>query len=131
MAPIVDGSSIKDFDPIEGTFNCRLEKFENKPAKDGESDNINLTFVVDEGEFTGRRFFVTRNLKPQALWSFKKTCIALGADAEQFKGSFDTDEILRGLIGEECRVKASIQTEGDYAGRQKVDDVLAPGFSLA
>lgn len=130
MAPIVDGSSIKDFDPIEGTFNCRLESFENKAAKTDGSPNVNLTFVVDEGEYVGRKLFVTKSLKPQALWNFKKTCVALGADPEEFVGQFDTDEILRNLIGEECRVKASIQTEGDYAGRQSVDDILAPGMSL-
>lgn len=131
MSPIVDGSSIKDFAPIEGTFNCRLESFANKEAKAKDSTNVNLTFIVDDGEYVGRKLFVTRSLKPQALWSFKKTCMALGADAEEFVGEFDTDDILRPLVGSECRVKASIQTEGQYAGRQQVDDVLAPGFDLS
>lgn len=128
--PTVDGSSIKDFDPIEGTFVCRLEKFENTKAKTDKSDNVNMTFVVDEGEYAGRKLFVTKSLKPQALWSFKQICVAMGADPEAFAGQFDTDDILRELVGAECRIKASIQTDGPYAGRQAVDEVLAPGFDL-
>lgn len=131
MCPVVDGSSIQDFDPIPNdTYNCRLESFENKRANDGLSDNINLTFVVDDGEFAGRKLFRTQNLKPGALWNLKKTCVALGADPAVFVGSFDTDDILRELIGNQCRIKASIQTEGEYAGRQSVDEILGQAYSL-
>jgi len=132
LSPVVDGSSIKDFEPVEGTFECVFASYENKKAKDN-TDNINMVFevnAIEHPDMEGRKFFVTKNLKPQALWSLKQTCVRLGADPELFAGEFDTDEILTDLIGEPCRIKASLQTEGEYAGRQQVDDVLAAGYAL-
>ena len=123
--PVVDGASIKTFEALPtGEYPSHLESFKNTKTKDGESDNIELTFTVDEPEeYRGRKFFYILNLKPQSLWNLKRTFIALGADPEIFADSFDTDEILPDLIGQECRVAASIQEEGQYAGRQRVDEI--------
>ena len=131
MAPIVDGSSITTFDAVPpNIYECRLESFKNTLAKSDQSPNVELTFVIDEGEYANRKFFYIHNLKPQSLWSFKKTCVSLGADPESFKGQFDTDEILRPLIGSPCRIRAGIQGPGEFEGRQSVDEILGMGFAL-
>jgi len=131
MCPVVDGSAIQEFEQLpEGIYPAKLEKWENKETKSGDSINVNMTFVVTEGECEGRKGFLSRNLKPQSLWSFKKTAVALGADPEAFVGEFDTDEIMVDLVGEECRIKVEEQKEGDYAGRTQITDVLAAAYAL-
>ena len=129
--PVVDGSSIQNFDPIPAdVYEAKLESYENKTAKTDNSPNVNLVFVITEGEYEGRKQFLTRNLKPQSLWSFKATCVALGAKPELFDGEFDTDEILTDLIGADCRLRVIVQTEGQYAGKNNVEEVLAPTVSV-
>lgn len=129
--PVVDGSGIKSFDPIpEGTYPAILEKYENKIDSSG-ADLILLTFQVSEGEHEGSKQFKNQSLKPQALWNLKKVCVALGSDPESFVGEFDTDDILNEIVGNECRIKVSVQKTGDYEGRNSVDDVLAPAYSVA
>lgn len=130
MAPIIDSSTILEFEALpKGTYNCRLQKFENKRTNADDGDNVNLRFTVEDGELAGRIIFYTLSLKPGALWKFKQTCLALGAEPKQFVGLFDTDEILNSIQGNECRVAVSIQQGGDYDGRQQVDSVKAPGFA--
>lgn len=129
--PVVDGSSIQNFDPIPAdVYPAKLESYENKTAKTDGSANVNLVFVITEGEYEGRKQFLTRNLKPQSLWSFKATCVALGADPKLFAEEFDTDEILTDLIGEDCRIRVTLQTEGQYAGKNNIEEVLAATVSV-
>lgn len=132
--PVVDGSSIEDFSALpDGTYDCELESFENKQAKTDQSANVTLKFnVTEDSEFTGRKIFVTHNLKPQSLWSFKRTCVALGADPEDFAGPFDTDDMLGQLRSAPCRIRVTVNPEGHpYAGKQNVEEIMAMSYDFA
>lgn len=127
--PTVDGSSIKEFPTLPAaTYEAAFSEWKN----DDKGENVTLIFIVTEGEFLNQKLFTNRNLQPQSLWSFKKTTVALGADPELFVGEFDTDEILQGVQGAACRLKVSIRgaDAGAYAGRNNVDDVIAPAYAM-
>lgn len=130
--PTVDGSSIQDFEALPaGEYNCRFSKWTNKPSKAGDSDNVECQFTVEDGEFTGRTLFWTKSLKSGALWSFKQMCVALGAQPDEFKGVFDTDVVLQGVQGNECRLSVSVNPPGhQYEGRNNIDSIKAAAFAV-
>lgn len=130
--PTVDGSQIQDFEALPaGDYNCRFNSWTNKEANAGDSTNAECVFVVDDGEYAGRKIFWTKSLKPAALWSFKQMAVALGAEPDAFKGLFDTDEILQSVQGNECRLTLSVNPEGHaYAGRNNVEAIKGATIAL-
>ncbi len=125
--PLVDGSAITTFEPIEpGTYEAQLSEAELVVKSPPGYYKCTYT-VTESGEFEGRKAFTNLSIKPQSLWRFKRDMMALGADEADFEGEFDTDPIIEGAVGEPCRIKVSVE---DYEGRpqNRIDVVLAPSF---
>ncbi len=132
--PSINFSSVPTMNIITpGTYAAKFDEFEEDVAGTDGSPMYKMTFVItEEGEFKGRKVFRNHSLKEAALWAFKKTCIALGADPEAFTADeeIDTDELLADLQGADCRVVLKTKK---YEGEDRTDlrAILPPAFEFA
>lgn len=129
--PSINFSNIPTMDPVaKGVYAAQFDSFENDFASTDGSEMITMTFIItEEGEFKGRKLLRNHSMKEQALWAFKRTCIALGADASKFEADeeLDTDELLADLQGAACRLAVR---EKIYEGekRSEIRAILAPQY---
>jgi hypothetical protein len=130
--PVVDGSQIKDLVPVaDGIYDAKFVKYEYKKSRsENDMDVCEFELSSDDEEIDGRKQFLNLTLTEKSLWKFKQTALALGADPEIFTGEFDTEDVLEELLGNPCRLDIGHQTSGDFAGRNNVKSVLAPGFDI-
>ncbi len=122
------GVKTEGFDAVPpGRYSAAVYEVEQKFGKASGSPYLNWTFRVTDGDFEGRRIWYMTSLKPEALWNFKRTAVALGEDAALLAGEydFDPDEFQ----GRECVIQVGNET---YNGevRSKVTRVLAEGSPL-
>ncbi len=126
--PVLDFSDVKGLEAIpEGTYRCTFADAEKKKGDKGDFYKVKFTVTDDEDEYNGRSVIRNYSLSPKSLWAFKNLCLALGADADDFAGEVDTDEMLIGLKGAECDVTVTIRQFEDR-DVNNIEKVVAPGF---
>lgn len=130
--PIVDGSQIKDLVALPNNwYPAKFDKYELAYGKDSGNPYDAVEFVVaseDSPDGEEHRLFYNMTVTDKSMWRWKRDAIALGADPAIFDGEFDTEDVLDGLEGNACRIQVTIQTKGDYAGRNQVKSIKAPNF---
>jgi hypothetical protein len=93
------------FTPIDpGEYEAKFVEFENGVSQAGNAKVVMVYEITEEGEFVGRKLKAHKGLSNDALWSLKRDLIALGADPDDIAGSFDTDELLPDLVGNDCKI---------------------------
>lgn len=98
------------------TYECSIEEMEYVAESSASGEPYaKFTFVVDEGEYEGRKVFWNRSLQPKNLGYFKKALINCGADPEDIAGEFDFDEIAEDIKDNSVRVVVGVR---DYEGEQ-------------
>ena len=132
MSPVVNFEGVKDQGELipKGLYNARFSEFEEKDGDAGVYYNCMFVLDTDDPETNGRKVFNNVSVSEKSLPFFRKFCLALGADKEDFSGDVDTDEMMERLVGEECRVRIThkkIKDEDRIV--HNVAAVLAPGFS--
>ncbi len=122
------GVKTEGFDAVPpGRYPAAVYEVEQKFGKESGQPYLNWTFRVTDGDFEGRRIWYMTSLKPEALWNFKRTAIALGEDEALLEGEYEIE--LGDFQGKECVIQVANET---YKGetRSKVTRVLADGTPL-
>jgi hypothetical protein len=130
--PAINFGNVKELSSIpRGTYNARLDDYENDIAGTDGSDMVKATFeITEDGEFNGRKMVRNFSLKESALWAVKRACIAMGTNPEVFEADVvDTDELFDELRGAECRL---VVKEKMYDGekRSEIKSILAPAYEF-
>jgi hypothetical protein len=132
MSPVIDGSVIEEREPLPpGMYDARFAEFSLEDGDKAQYYKMVYECQSEDGDenVAGRKLFTNKSLSPQALWSFKQACIAMGADPDTFKGQFDTEAVLEPLVGAEVRLKVSQRKYEDRI-TNNIDRILAPGFGV-
>ena len=111
----VDFTGVGDnFEPIPaGTYDAVFTSYKNHTSKN-DAPYVSLEFTVNDSEYAGRKAWQNHSFQPQTLWALKRTAKALGAGDEELTGEMDTDDLLNGLIGNDCRLDLEVR---EYQGR--------------
>lgn len=120
MPPVVDWGNVEEatgFEPIpEGIYPAMLVK----ATWNNDKQYYNAEFQITEGEFEGRKQWMTLSLKPGALPFTKRNLIRLGADATDLApgSGVDTDDIVGSCYGNPCQLVVKLlphtTKEGEY-----------------
>lgn len=132
--PVVDFSVIQErsFEPFDdGTYDARLSAWELRKGNKGDYYNLEFTFFGNEA-LGNRKIWAMSSISDGALWRFKRDMIALGADPDDLApgSQVDTDDIVEGRIGEECRLTCVqedyTKKDGTPGRRSVVKEILSP-----
>lgn len=82
----------------EGDYLLRVDDVEQKTSENSGADYLAITFVVDEGEFKGKKVWHNCSLQPQALFNLRAVLESLGFEVPQ--GVMDLDPA--DMVGECC-----------------------------
>lgn len=117
------------FEPVpDGIYDARLDGWELKQGAKGPY--YNLTFLLEGGDYNGRKIWMISSISDGALWRWKRDFIRLGANpADVAPGSdMDTDDVVASCVGAECRLALKqeeyTKKDGSPGRRSVVDEVL-------
>jgi hypothetical protein len=99
----------------EGDYILKVDDVEQKESDAGNS-YLAITFLVDEGEFQGKKVYHNCSLQPQALFNLRGVLEALGFEVPT--GVMDLDPA--DMIGETCGAAIAHET---YEGKTKARPV--------
>ncbi len=110
-----------------GYFQAEVNQCEIRQSQSG-NDYVAWGFTVTEGEFAGKKAWSNNSLQPQALWSFKKTMIALGFPKEELEGNIQFEP--QTTMGAKCTLLI-VQEEWQGETRGRVSKVMPAGVTGA
>ena len=138
--PLVDFSVVdeRNFEPVpDDTYDAVFSEWQLvMPKSSDKFPYYNLTFTLLSDEYKNRKIWLIRSLSPKALWAFKRDMIRLGAPAEDMSpdSTVDTDEVVAGCVGAECRLVLKTEdyqkNDGSPGRKNVVQEVLASGLGF-
>jgi hypothetical protein len=133
----IDFSEVEGgFDAIPaGTYKATITDYEFKQTEKGDNIGawyINWEFTLDDFEqngktVTGRKQWTITSLLPKALFALKDLIKACGLDPE---ANYNIRELCPQLVGSPVLLTVGFG-KGEYADRNRVNKVKAPGASSA
>lgn len=102
-------------DPLpEATYSAVVEKaLYVAQSQSSGNPTVALTWIVNDGEYEGRKLFRSYSCQPNALVFLKQVLVALGVDPAKLSTEIDIDDVLEDIIGAECNLEVTI---GEYNG---------------
>lgn len=130
--PLVDYNAVQDFAPIEDAIvDARLSNWELKEPKEaGKFHYYNLEFTAEpEMNLGNRKFWKMVSIAPTALWMFKQTALAMGANPDDLApgSQVDTDDVIAGCMGAPVRLSVK-KTKYQGKERNEVDEIRPPAL---
>jgi hypothetical protein len=119
----VDFSGVTNFEPLPtGAYPVIIKKVELKDSSNGPWQNLNWELEVIDGEFTGRKLFLTTTLKPEGLFKLVELLEACGEEVQLEELDLDPDA----YVGRQLLVGVSV---GSYNGKpsNNIDKLEALG----
>lgn len=116
----VDLTDVQDnFKVPDGLYKMRCQDVEQSVSKGGNPMFV-WTFVVIEGEYTGREFKVFTAITPAAMWKVAETVMALGVGQVGQVVKFKRTDV----VGKEC---GALIEETEYNGqvRSQISRVMS------
>lgn len=143
LTSVDENSTGGDFEPLpKGIYNAVCEQYELTESKSSGAPMFAATFVVDGGEFDGRKLFDYAIVGPRADGKDNSKAIEFGqAKLKKFLvrccpevqlAAFNAQQFsdMGTGIGKRLRLSVGIQTQktGEYKGekRNTIKDILAP-----
>lgn len=115
------------FEPVPtDTYDCVFTKGTIvAESKTSGKPYVQMEYTIEDGDYSGRKFWVNRSLQPQALFAIKRDLLCLGAPESVLEGEVDLEEVLDSVEGSSARLKVR---ESTYEGKptNEVMEVLAP-----
>ena len=100
-----------NFKVPDGLYKVRCQDVEQSVSKGGNPMFV-WTFVVAEGNFTGREFKVFTAITPAAMWKVAETVLALGVGQQGQVVKFKRSDV----VGKEC---GALIEETEYNGNTR------------
>lgn len=116
----VNWEEAKKFEALpEGQYAVRIDKVEERISRDKKEPYWNVTFIVTEEPFIGRKLYDRFPLSPEALWKLRQLAEACGMDCTG-EVDLDSQDFLQ------SEVKLNVGTE-EYQGetRNKIKKISA------
>lgn len=116
----IDLTDVQDnFKVPDGLYKVRCQDVEQSVSKGGNPMFV-WTFVVIEGDYTGREFKVFTAITPAAMWKVAETVMALGVGQQGQVVKFKRSDV----IGKEC---GALIEETEYNGqvRSQISRVMS------
>lgn len=116
----IDLTDVQDnFKVPDGLYKMRCQDVEQSVSKGGNPMFV-WTFVVIEGEYTGREFKVFTAITPAAMWKVAETVMALGVGQVGQVVKFKRTDV----VGKEC---GALIEETEYNGqvRSQISRVMS------
>lgn len=116
----VDLTNVQDnFKVPDGLYRVRCQDVEQSVSKGGNPMFV-WTFVVVEGDYTGREFKVFTAITPAAMWKVAETVMALGVGQQGQVVKFKRSDV----INKEC---GALIEETEYNGntRSQISRVMS------
>lgn len=116
------------FDP--GDYEFTFGDYEiNLTSKASGKPTCRFEFVMDDEdhpEYKGRKLWQTTSLQQHALWAFKGTAIALGADREKLEDpeGFETEDLLPMCRGARVTITCGIENYQANDGIEKTRNTI-------
>lgn len=110
-----------------GSYEVIFTDYKMKKTQKGD-DMAVLELTIDDSDednadYNGSKFWQNLVLTPKSLFQFKRSAIALGADAEDLDGLIEVEEILDELKGN--RAIVVVKDTGDEKYPTAVDRLTA------
>lgn len=116
----VDLTNVQDnFTVPDGLYKVRCQDVEQTVSKSGNPMFV-WTFVVIDGQYTGREFKVFTALTPAAMWKVAETVIALGVGQQGQVVKFKRSDV----IGKDCGALIEA-TEYNGQNRSQISRVMS------
>jgi hypothetical protein len=128
--PNVDLNTVETGIPLlpEGRYLVRIDGFEKKPSKDGQSENLNIKYTLSEPAKTiggedvapGFPIFDLISLKVTDKYNPAKRLAAIMDCFAERASAFETED----LLGKEGLVQLRIRTSEEYGDKNEVKNYI-------
>ncbi len=122
------------FEPLpDGLYDAVLSEWELKEGQKGPYYAITFTLPNE----SNRKVWMNLSISSNGLWRFKRDMIRLGAEPSDLApgSDVDTDDVVAGVVGAECRLKLKTVeytgNDGEQKQRNEVTELLGQALSLA
>lgn len=128
MAKIsVDFSNVGTFEALpEGQYDAVIESVELRTGKTTGNPYLNFTLTVTEGEYEGRKLWMTAGLTEKSLWKLKDMFAIFGIEQQALE--LDIDEDTKMLVEPDLSglpiAITVVQEEYDGKPQTRVDDIV-------
>lgn len=115
----------------KATYNCTMDEIEYKLSQASGKPMWAMVFVIDDGEYEGRKLFSNMSFSDKALPYTKKTLAAIAPHL--LTADFRPDKVDDyALAGQRYRVKTKIGKDESGEKRTEVANILPPaeGFNV-
>ncbi len=108
------------FEPIPiGAYEVCVTQFEEITANSG-TEGVSFTYVVQEGEYAGRKLFDTYWITEKALYRLKNALEAMGVNIPAGNFNLCADDV----IGKYIFASVDVGTYTDSAGEDKTKNIV-------
>jgi len=114
----------------EDTYSAIVDTAKYNPqSKTSGNPTVEFSWIVNDGEYEGRKLFRSYSVQPNALVFLKQVLVAHGVDPEKLSTEIDLDDVLADVQGVEVLLDVTI---GEYNGspNNQVTKVRAPGVGV-